>query len=77
MYSHHTCAGPWSILFVVDESVEQAAPKKVKPTMDISKMKVADLREELTKLGLDTRGKKAVLQKRLREAIESEESSST
>lgn len=40
--------------------------------MDISKLKVADLRKELSSRGLDTKGNKPVLIERLREAIEKE-----
>ena len=37
--------------------------------INIKKMKVAELREELQKRGLDTKGTKPVLLKRLEEAV--------
>lgn len=40
--------------------------------MDPSKLKVVELRAELTSRGLDAKGVKAVLVERLREAIENE-----
>lgn len=40
--------------------------------MDPGKLKVVELRAELSSRGLDTKGNKAVLVKRLREALEEE-----
>lgn len=40
--------------------------------MDVSKLKVADLRKELGNRGLDTKGNKPVLVERLKEAIAKE-----
>lgn len=40
--------------------------------MDPAKLKVVELRAELSKRGLDTKGNKPVLVKRLREALETE-----
>ena len=41
-------------------------------TMDILKLKVKELREELARRGLDTKGRKAELQERLKRAVEAE-----
>ena len=46
------------------------AKAKTKPNVVPSKLKVAELRAHLKKLGLDTKGLKAVLVKRLEEALE-------
>lgn len=43
-----------------------------KSTMDVSKLKVTELRAELSERGLDTKGVKAVLVQRLLKAIEEE-----
>eukprot|EP00096_Caligus_rogercresseyi_P005787 TRINITY_DN217_c0_g1_i4.p1 TRINITY_DN217_c0_g1~~TRINITY_DN217_c0_g1_i4.p1 ORF type:complete len:524 (+),score=158.84 TRINITY_DN217_c0_g1_i4:154-1572(+) len=45
--------------------------------MEIEKLKVAELRTELTHRGLDTKGTKPILVARLKEAIQKEESSSS
>ena len=42
---------------------------------EISKMKVAELRAELSARGLDSKGVKAVLFERLKDAIEAEQTS--
>lgn len=42
------------------------------PTIDPSKLKVTELREELQARGLDTKGNKPVLVKRLKKALEEE-----
>ena len=39
------------------------------PIENLDKMKVAELRDELAKLGLDTKGTKPILLKRLKEAL--------
>lgn len=41
--------------------------------MDPEKLKVVDLRKELQQRGLDTKGNKAVLVKRLKEALDAED----
>lgn len=41
-------------------------------TMDPAKLKVVELRAELTARGLDTKGNKPVLVKRLKDALEKE-----
>lgn len=41
-------------------------------TFDPAKLKVVELRAELSKRGLDTKGNKPVLVKRLKEALEEE-----
>ena len=43
-----------------------------RPVMDLAKLKVADLKAELAARNLDTKGVKAVLLERLKEAIERE-----
>lgn len=42
-------------------------------TLDPTKLKVVELRAELSSRGLDTKGNKPVLVKRLREALEAED----
>ena len=42
----------------------------VSENMDVDKLKVAELRTELSKRGLDTKGTKPILLARLKEAIE-------
>ena len=48
-----------------------STPKNVAtmPVENLDKMKVAELRAELTKLGMDTKGTKPVLLARLKEAL--------
>lgn len=41
-------------------------------TIDPAKLKVVDLRSELSSRGLDTKGNKAALVKRLKDALEQE-----
>jgi heterogeneous nuclear ribonucleoprotein U-like protein 1 len=45
---------------------------KMSSSMDPSKLKVVELRAELSSRGLDTKGNKAVLVDRLKEALERE-----
>nr|CAH7718706.1 unnamed protein product [Callosobruchus chinensis] len=47
------------------------------PPIDPSKLKVVDLRSELAARGLDTKGNKAVLVKRLKDALEKEDPDSS
>lgn len=42
------------------------------PKMDLDKLKVVDLRKELQQRGLDTKGVKAALVKRLKDALDAE-----
>ena len=46
-----------------------AAKKKAASKMDVKDMKVSELRNELKKLGLDHKGLKAQLQRRLKKAL--------
>jgi hypothetical protein len=50
-----------------------AKKKKAKPNVTPAKLKVVDLRKHLDSMGLDTTGLKAVLVKRLEEALESDD----
>lgn len=44
--------------------------------MDLDKLKVVDLRKELQQRGLDTKGVKAALVKRLKDALDAESAES-
>ena len=54
----------------MEEEEEEVAAAETLSAADVAKMKVADLKEELTKRGLDTKGLKKDLAKRLVDALQ-------
>mmetsp|Transcript_7201 Transcript_7201/g.14595 ORF Transcript_7201/g.14595 Transcript_7201/m.14595 type:complete len:494 (-) Transcript_7201:73-1554(-) len=53
-----------------DDSAEEMEVEEAEEAVDFTKLKVAELREECAKRDLDSKGVKAVLIKRLKEAVE-------